>query len=67
MSTTASILPTQEQLDSDEIYSAECRVSFQPTCYQCDKPVKYLFGDGRGSCCTRLTRAEIEGNVETDD
>ena len=36
----------------------------QYICYQCDKPVKYLFGDGRGSCCTRLTKDEIEGNIE---
>jgi len=33
-------------------------------CYQCDKPVKYLFDDGRGKCCTRLTKDEIEGNVD---
>lgn len=38
-----------------------------PYCYQCDEPVTYLFADGRGSCCTRLTQAEIEGNVTDDD
>ena len=35
-------------------------------CYQCDKEVLYLFADGRGSCCTRLTKDEIEGNVDPD-
>lgn len=34
-------------------------------CYQCDKPVSYLFADGRGSCCTRLTKEEIEGDIES--
>ena len=37
-----------------------------PVCYQCDKHVPYLFDDARGSCCTRLTKDEIEGNI-TDD
>ena len=32
-------------------------------CYQCEEPVTYLFADGRGSCCTRLTQDEIEGNI----
>ncbi len=31
-------------------------------CYQCDKLVNYLFADGRGGCCTHLTREEIEGH-----
>jgi len=30
-------------------------------CYQCDKEVNYLFDDGRGKCCTRLTKEEITG------
>ena len=24
-------------------------------CYQCGKEVNYIFDDGRGACCTRLT------------
>ena len=32
-------------------------------CYECDKLVAYLFDDGRGNCCTRLTHEEIEGVV----
>jgi hypothetical protein len=33
------------------------------TCYQCDKPVAYLFDDSRGECCTRLTPEEIRGDI----
>lgn len=29
----------------------------QPHCYQCDRPVNYLFSDGR---CARCTRVEPE-------
>ena len=32
-----------------------------PYCYQCDKEVIYLFSDGRGKCCTRLTTEEVTG------
>lgn len=45
------------------------RMCADPTyiCYQCEEPVPYLFGDGRGSCCTRLTRGEIEGTNLEDE
>ena len=33
------------------------------TCYQCEKPVSYLFDDSRGECCTRLTPEEIRGDI----
>jgi N6-adenosine-specific RNA methylase IME4 len=33
-------------------------------CYQCDKPVNYLFADGRGACCTRLSPEEVTGVSE---
>lgn len=36
-------------------------------CYQCEKTVNYLFADGRGKCCTRLTQQEIEGQGDTHD
>src|SRR5688572_25723295 len=36
-------------------------------CYQCDKEVGYLFGDGRGGCCTRLTKEEITGEVAMEE
>lgn len=32
-------------------------------CYQCDKPVLYLFGDSRCGECTRLTVDEVRGDV----
>lgn len=32
-------------------------------CYQCSEEVNYLFDDGRGRCCTRLTPEEITGEV----
>ncbi len=35
---------------------AECG----PACYQCLKPVTYLFEDGRGACCTRMTPEEVQ-------
>lgn len=31
----------------------------RPHCYQCDKPVTYLFEDGRCGGCTRLTPEEV--------
>lgn len=31
-------------------------------CYQCDKPVPYLFGDSRCSDCTRLSPRQVTGN-----
>jgi hypothetical protein len=31
------------------------------TCYQCEQPAKYLFADGRGKCCTRVTPEEVTG------
>ena len=33
-------------------------------CYQCDKEVVYLFSDGRGKCCTRLTTEEVIGEAK---
>ena len=30
-------------------------------CYQCEKPVSYLFDDGRCKKCTRLTPEEVRG------
>lgn len=30
-------------------------------CCQCMCEVSYLFDDGRGACCTRLTKEEIDG------
>lgn len=30
-------------------------------CYQCMREVAYLFDDGRGACCTRLTKEEVDG------
>jgi hypothetical protein len=30
-------------------------------CYECDKPVNYLFPDGRCGACTRLTPEEMTG------
>lgn len=30
-------------------------------CYQCDKPKRYLFADGRCADCTRLTPEEVRG------
>jgi hypothetical protein len=32
-----------------------------PRCYQCEKPVTYLFKDGRCYNCTRLTIEEFTG------
>ena len=32
----------------------EVRAIHQPHCYQCDRPVNYLFPDGRCSRCTRV-------------
>lgn len=32
-------------------------------CYQCEKPVPYLFDDSRCKDCTRLTVSEIRGDV----
>ena len=32
-------------------------------CYQCDKPVNYLFADGRCKDCTRLTIEEVRGDI----
>jgi hypothetical protein len=34
-------------------------------CYQCLAAVTYLFADGRGSCCTRLTPEEVRGDITT--
>ena len=36
-------------------------------CYQCDREVDYLFDDGRGACCTRLTPEEVQGLVSSVD
>ena len=36
-------------------------------CYQCDREVDYLFDDGRGKCCTRLTPEEAQGLVSSVD
>ena len=36
-------------------------------CYQCDKPVKYLFPDSRCKDCTRITPEELVGDVDYDD
>lgn len=33
-------------------------------CYECDKPVRYLFDDGRCKCCTRLTPDEVLGQTK---
>lgn len=39
-----------------------CRLSESITrCYQCDKPVAYLFSDSRCKDCTRLTPEEVQG------
>ena len=34
-------------------------------CYQCEKDVPYLFDDSRCKDCTRLTPAEVIGEVTT--
>ena len=33
------------------------------TCYECDQEVNYLFDDGRGHCCTRMTPEEVRGDI----
>lgn len=41
-----------------QVYAVSTGVQ-SPTCYQCEGPVGYLFADGRGACCTRLTPEEV--------
>ena len=36
-------------------------------CYQCDKPVSYLFPDSRCGDCTRLTPDQIRGDEPIED
>lgn len=38
----------------------------EKTCYQCGEAVSYLFEDGRGKCCTRLTPEEVAGTEEPE-
>jgi len=35
-------------------------------CYECEQPCNYLFDDGRCCRCTRLTREEVEGEIEEE-
>lgn len=44
-----------------------CSVETVFTCYQCLKPAKYLFDDGRCKDCTRLTPEEVLGGIQTDE
>ena len=36
-------------------------------CYQCDEVVKWLAPDSRCKNCTRLTPAELQGEVGTEE
>lgn len=45
------------------IVSVRNQLGLRWTCYQCEKPVSYLFDDSRGECCTRLTPEEIRGDI----
>jgi len=42
------------------------RQSLTSTCYECEQPCNYLFDDGRCCRCTRLTREEIEGEIQEE-
>ena len=37
------------------------------TCYQCEEETNYLFPDSRCRLCTRLTPAEIKGEVGIEE
>ena len=37
------------------------------TCYECDRHVPYLFGDGRCSQCTRLSVDEVTGDYQDEN
>lgn len=49
------------EIEVEELFGRKKRY-----CYQCDKEVIYLFNDGRGGCCTRLTPEEIQGTIEDE-
>lgn len=40
------------------------QATYKPECYQCEKPVDYLFDDGRCKDCTRLTPEEVRGEPQ---
>ncbi len=49
----------QRELPLPETRAAN--IDHKPTCFQCDKEVKYLFADCRCWECTRLTPEEVRG------
>ena len=47
--------------EEEDVESREIDLNRYFPCYQCEKPVTYLFADARCSKCTALTPEEVRG------